>query len=101
MSHARNLRIALALAATTLVAALAPSAQAATSVCNEASASQRGDLVAVGTPDPNPPARFQTELIGVGHGKASGKGLATAAERSPALTKCREAGSGPGGGVAT
>jgi hypothetical protein len=87
VSHGRNLRIILALSVTTLVVSLAPSAQAATTVCNEAGNGHRGDLVASGTPDPQPvPARHTTDLGQLGSG--NGKGLVRAAERSPALTAC-------------
>ena len=84
MSHKRNLRVSLVLSVATLVAASAPSARAA--VCNEATPALRGNLVATGTPDPNPPARYTTDLKALGNGNA--QGLERAADRSPALTAC-------------
>ena len=68
------------------LAALAPASQA-TTVCNQAENSHRGDLVAIGgTVDPNPPARHSEGLMRVGNDKA--RGLVKAAEKSPALTQC-------------
>jgi opacity protein-like surface antigen len=85
VSYGRNLRITLALCVAALFAAFAPSAQAA--VCNEASNGQRGNLVVTGSiHDPSIPARHTTDLKPLGNGV--GKGLQTAAERSPALSQC-------------
>jgi hypothetical protein len=82
----RNLRISLALSVAALVAAAAPCAQANTLVCNEASNGQHGGYVAIGTPDPNPPARHTDGLGQLGNGL--GLGLERAAQQSPALTEC-------------
>ena len=85
MSYGRNLRITLALCVAALFAAFAPCAQAA--VCNEASNGQRGNLVVTGSiHDPSIPARHTTDLKPLGNGV--GKGLETAAVRSPALSQC-------------
>jgi hypothetical protein len=85
VSYGRNLRITLALCVAALFAAFAPCAQAA--VCNEASNGQRGNLVVTGSiHDPSIPARHTTDLKPLGNG--AGKGLPTAAERSPALSQC-------------
>jgi hypothetical protein len=86
VSNGRNLRITLALSAATLVVAAAPCAQAKATVCNEASNGQRGVYVALGTPDPNPPARHTDRLAQLGNGE--GQGLERAAQESPALTEC-------------
>jgi hypothetical protein len=96
MSYGRNLRITMALSAVATAMTFAPSS-AQSAVCNEASAGQRGDYVVTGpTVDPNPPARFKTDLRPLGNGGS--QGLDNAAERSPALSQC-----GPstpsGGGV--
>ena len=85
MRHMNNLRITIALSVTALVVAFAPGTAQAATVCNEASNSQRGDLVATGTPDPSTPARHKDELAGI---PGKGVGLQNAAERSPALTTC-------------
>jgi hypothetical protein len=85
MSHTRNLRITVALSAAVAAAAFTPAA-GATTVCNEAGNGHRGDLVAQGTPDPSPPARYKDGLGALGNGK--GAGLQRAAERSPALSQC-------------
>lgn len=87
MSNTQNLRITLALFGAAAVASFAPAASQA-SVCNEATEGQRGDLVATGTPDPDPPARYKTDLAAL---PGKGGGLQIAAERSGALTQC-----GPG-----
>jgi hypothetical protein len=85
VSYGRNLRITLALCVAALFAAFVPCAQA--TVCNEASNGQRGNLVVTGTiQDPSIPARHTTDLKALGNGV--GKGLETAAERSPALSQC-------------
>lgn len=84
MSNARNLRITFALIAAAIAVSIVPAAAQAT-VCNQASEAHRGDLVASGTPDPRPPARYTT---GLGALPGKGKGLDHAAERSPALTQC-------------
>ncbi len=94
MSNPRNLRITLALFGAAAAASLAPAASQA-SVCNEASKGQRGDLVATGTPDPDPPARYKTELQAL---PGKGGGLQIAAERSGALTQCGPGDDGSGGG---
>ena len=85
MSHTRHLRITVALSLVALATVLTPSAPAA--VCNEAGNGHLGgSYVVTGTPDPSPPARHTSGLKALGHGK--GKGLANAAERSPALSQC-------------
>jgi hypothetical protein len=85
VSHTRNLRITVALSLVALATVLTPSAPAA--VCNEAGNGHLGgSYVVTGTPDPNPPARHTSGLKALGKGK--GKGLANAAERSPALSQC-------------
>ena len=86
MSHIRNLRITVGLITVALAAVLAPAANAA--VCNEAGNGHvGGNYVVTGTPDPDPPARHTSGLKTIGHGM--GNGLERAAERSPALSKCR------------
>jgi hypothetical protein len=90
VSNTRNLRITLALFGAAAVASFAPAASQA-SVCNEATEGQRGDLVATGTPDPDPPARYKTGLAAL---PGKGGGLQIAAEQSPALTQCGPADDG-------
>jgi hypothetical protein len=94
VSNTRNLRITLALFGAAAVASFAPAASQA-SVCNEATEGQRGDLVATGTPDPDPPARYKTDLAAL---PGKGGGLQIAAERSGALTQCGPGDDGSGGG---
>ena len=84
MSHKRNLKVTLALSATIIAAAFAPSAQAA-EVCNEARESQPGNYTATDN-DPNPPARHKTGLSPIG----DSAGLNHAAERSPVLSRCSQ-----------
>jgi hypothetical protein len=97
MSHIRNLRIVLALTVAAVAAIGSPTAQAGT-VCNQAgNGHQGGPYVSTGTPDPDPPARYKSNLKRLGNGK--GKGLDRAAERSPALSQCGLPDSGdPGDG---
>ena len=92
VSQMRHLRIMIALGATTLVAALAPAAQAnEVSVCNQAGNGHLGgDYVATDN-DPAPPARHKTGLRTLGNGK----GLTRAAQNSPALSACEVPGGGP------
>ena len=87
MSHMTNLRITVALTATAFALALAPGGAQAATVCNEAGNGHHGDLVATGTPDPSPPARFKSGLSVLGSGQ-SNAGLDNAANRSPALSTC-------------
>ena len=95
MRTGRNLRITLALSVAALVAASAPTANAAT-VCNEAGNGNRaGYVVSGGIVDPTPPARYTTDLKSVGNDKA--QGLDRAADRSPALRQCAASGGGDGG----
>lgn len=97
MSNARNLRITLTLIATAIVVSIVPAGAQAT-VCNQASEAQRGDLVAADTSAPRPPVRHTTNLAAV---PGKGGGIATAAERSPALNGCvvPSGGDSGGGGV--
>jgi len=96
MSMNRTIRrgvLSLAAAATTL--ALAPAAQAAPAVCNQASPHWLGGgLVALDPPVNSPAARYTVDI-----GKLPGKGagLFDAALKSPSLTVCD--GDGGGGGV--
>src|SRR4051812_29379207 len=103
VSHIRDLRIMFALGAVAVAAALPSSASAATSVCNEAGNGHLGGTNTVtGTPDPNPPARYTSELKTLANGKANG--LAKAAANSPALAQCgppTTTGGGDGGGTVT
>jgi hypothetical protein len=97
MSYGRNLRITLALSVVATAVTFAPSA-AQSAVCNEASVGQRGDYVVTGpTVDPNPPARFTTDLRPLANGGS--QGLDNAAERSPALSQCGEPSTPSGGGA--
>jgi hypothetical protein len=101
----------LALAATTAALTLAalPSAASAADVCNEAENSHRGEYVITETPDPNPPAFLRGKQMRLGNGH--GKGLARAADNSPALHTCggpatdpvdpTDPGDGGGGGPVT
>ena len=76
--------LSLAAVATTLV--LAPTAQAAPGVCNQASPHWLGGgLVALDPPVNSPAARYTVDI-----GKLPGKGagLFTAAANSPSLTLC-------------
>jgi len=84
-------------AAVAYLAALAPASQAAT-VCNEAENSHRGGYeVSGGIVDPVPPAFLRGSQMRVGNGGS--KGLANAADRSPALRQCApDDGDGGGGG---
>ena len=83
MRHMKKFGITVAAASAALVAALAPAAQATTSVCNERENSHKSsNLVPVGTPDPKP-ARGNMVI-----GNEKAKGLQRAAENSPALTQC-------------
>jgi len=88
MSQKWNLRITAAVGAVTLVAAMAPSAQAA-EVCNQARKGHEGAYNATGT-DPSTPARYQKGLEVLG----TGPGLTRAAGHSPALSECALPGSG-------
>ena len=95
MSYGRNLRITLALSVVASAVTFAP-ASAQSAVCNEASVGQRGDYVVTGpTVDPNPPARFTTDLRPLADGRS--QGLDNAAEQSPALSQCGP--STPSGGA--
>ena len=97
MSYVRNLRITLVLGAVAIATTFYPSS-AQSAVCNEASVGQRGDYVVTGpTVDPNPPARFTTDLRPLANGRS--QGLDNAAERSPALSRCGP--STPSGGGAS
>jgi hypothetical protein len=92
MRHKMKLWITAAAVSTASMAALAPSSQA-TTVCNEAENSPRGGyVVSGGTVDPNPPAFLRGSQMRVGNDTA--RGLATAADRSPALRQCAPAGGG-------
>ena len=84
-------------AAVAYLAALAPAGQAAT-VCNEAENSHRGGYeVSGGIVDPLPPAFLRGSQMRVGNDDS--KGLANAADRSPALRQCApDDGDGDGGG---
>ena len=82
MNHKRNIRIGLAIAATTIAAAFAP-AGAAADVCNEARENHPGFHNAT-DPDPDPPARYQLGLEPIG----DNHGLDNAASHSPALSRC-------------
>jgi hypothetical protein len=85
--------LSLAAVATTL--ALAPTAQAAPAVCNQASPHWLGGgLVALDPPVNSPAARYTVDI-----GKLPGKGagLFQAAANSPSLTVC-DGGDGGGGG---
>jgi len=86
----RNPRITLTLGAIAVVAAVAPSAQAA-DVCNQARKGHTGAHDATDN-DPNPPARYQTGLAPIGNVD----GLAHAAGRSPALSVCSVPSTGGG-----
>jgi hypothetical protein len=88
-------RGALSLAAITTTLALAPTAQAAPGVCNQASPHWLGGgLVALDPPVNSPAARYTVDI-----GKLPGKGagLFEAAANSPSLTVC-DGGDGDGGG---
>jgi hypothetical protein len=96
MSYGRNLRITLALSVMATAVTFAPSAQS--SVCNEASVGQRGDYEVTGPiVDPNPPARFKTDLRPLANDRS--EGLDHAAEQSPALSQCGPDAPSDGGGV--
>ena len=85
-------------AAVAYLAALAPAGQAATVVCNEAENSHRGGYEVSGEiVDPLPPAFLRGSQMRVGNDGS--KGLANAADRSPALRQCApDDGDGDGGG---
>ena len=88
-------RGALSLAAVATTLALAPTAQAAPGVCNQASPHWLGGgLVALDPPVNSPAARYTVDI-----GKLPGKGagLFEAAANSPSLTVC-DGGDGGGGG---
>jgi hypothetical protein len=88
-------RGALSLAAVATTLALAPAAQAAPAVCNQASPHWLGGgLVALDPPVDSPAARYTVDI-----GKLPGKGagLFDAALKSPSLTVC-DGGDGDGGG---
>jgi hypothetical protein len=79
-------RVALALATAVLAVSIAPAAQAAPGVCNQASPHWLGGgLVALDPPVNSPAARYTVDI-----GKLPGKGagLFQAAANSPALTVC-------------
>ena len=81
-----NIKCILA-GASAVLALAAPSAQAATPVCNEAERSHRGGFtVAGGIVDPDPPARLLGSQMRVGSERT--RGLGRAADRSPALRQC-------------
>jgi hypothetical protein len=87
-------RGALSLAAVATTLALAPTAQAAPAVCNQASPHWLGGgLVALDPPVSSPAARYTVDI-----GKLPGKGagLFEAAANSPSLTVC-DGGDGGGG----
>jgi hypothetical protein len=66
--------------------AIAPAAQAAPTVCNQASPHfQGGGLVALDPPVDSPAARYTTDLTPL---PGKGGGLVRAAANSPALTLC-------------
>ena len=86
----------LSLAAVAITLALAPTAQAAPGVCNQASPHWLGGgLVALDPPVNSPAARYTVDI-----GKLPGKGagLFEAAANSPSLTVC-DGGGDDGGGV--
>ena len=90
-------RGALSIAAVATTLALAPTAQAAPGVCNQASPHWLGGgLVALDPPVNSPAARYTVDI-----GKLPGKGagLFQAAANSPSLTVCDGDGDGGGGGV--
>jgi hypothetical protein len=97
MSMTRSIRRGvLSLAAVTTTLALAPTAQAAPGVCNQASPHWLGGgLVALDPPVNSPAARYTVDI-----GKLPGKGagLFQAAANSPSLTVC-DGGGDDGGGV--
>ncbi|HEY6636264.1 MAG TPA: hypothetical protein VIZ61_01145 [Solirubrobacterales bacterium] len=83
-------------AAVAYLAALAPAGQAAT-VCNEAENSHRGGYeVSGGIVDPKPPAFLRGSQMRVGNDGS--RGLANAADRSPALRQCASGDDDGGGG---
>jgi hypothetical protein len=89
-------RGALSLAAVATTLALAPVAQAAPAVCNQASPHWLGGgLVALDPPVSSPAARY---TIDIGKLPGKGAGLFEAAANSPSLTVC-DGGDGDGGGV--
>jgi hypothetical protein len=88
-------RGALSIAAVATTLALAPTAQAARGVCNQASPHWLGGgLVALDPPVNSPAARYTVDI-----GKLPGKGagLFQAAANSPSLTICDGDGDGGGG----
>jgi hypothetical protein len=90
-------RGALSIAAVATTLALAPTAQAAPGVCNQASPHWLGGgLVALDPPVNSPAARYTVDI-----GKLPGKGagLFQAAANSPSLTVCDGGDDGGGGGV--
>ena len=92
MNRSLSVRLASALA---LALAVAPAAQAAPGgtgqpVCNQASPHfQGGGLVALDPPVDVPAARYTTDLTPL---PGVGRGLVTAAAKSPALTLCGDGG---------
>ena len=86
--HGRRLHTSMILSLAVLTAAIgAPSAGAATTVCNEAENSPRGGYVVLDPlADPNPPAFLRGSQMRVGNG--NGEGLENAAAHSPALQVC-------------
>ncbi len=90
-------RGALSIAAVATTLALAPTAQAAPGVCNQASPHWLGGgLVALDPPVNSPAARYTVDI-----GKLPGKGagLFDAAVKSPSLTVCDGGDDDGGGGV--